>query len=293
MNVEHIAWTDVQTEANRLADRWTGVDLDGVYGIPQGGAPVACLVASSLGLPVVDVPTDRTLVVDDLVDSGATLTRYADHHTDALYRKPSSPPTLASKARTVEGWVHLPWERDGSPTDAVVRLIEWIGEDPHREGLLDTPKRVTKAWRELTEGYHLQAADVLSTTFTEPCDEMIVLSGIEFASTCEHHMLPFTGTATVGYIPDGKVVGLSKLARLVDMYARRLQIQERLTNQIAEALQDHTNARGVGVVVSAHHTCMSLRGMRKGNTTMTTTRLIGAMYDDARARSEFLTYHQP
>jgi GTP cyclohydrolase I len=120
---------------------------------------------------------------------------------------------------------------------------------------------------------------------------MIVLSGIEFASTCEHHMLPFTGTATVGYIPNGKVVGLSKLARLTDMYARRLQIQERLTNQIAEALQEHTNALGVGVIIQAHHTCMSLRGIRKGNTTMTTTRLMGMMYDDPRTRAEFLSYN--
>ena len=291
----HLTWADIQTEAKRLAERWAQppVDLTGVYGVPSGGAPVACLVANHLGLPVVDAPVATTLVVDDLADSGATLTRYANRQTDALYRKPGTPRHIAPHATELTGWLVFPWEHDGTPTDAVVRLLTFIGEDPNREGLLDTPKRVTKAWKELTEGYNLNPADVLSTAFTEPCDEMVVLSGIEFSSTCEHHMLPFTGTATVGYIPNGKVVGLSKLARLTDLFARRLQIQERLTNQIAEALQEHTNAHGVGVIVSAHHTCMSLRGIRKGNTTMTTTRLLGAMYDDPRARAEFLTYHQP
>jgi len=284
-----LTWDDIQTEAARLASRWQTANITGVHGVPSGGAPVACLVAGHLNVPVVDTPTDTTLVVDDLVDSGATLTRYTGR-TDALFRKPHSPAHLAPQARTVDGWLVFPWENDSTPTDAVVRILSFIGEDPNREGLRDTPKRVTKAWLELTEGYHLDPADVLSTTFTEPYDEMIVLSGIEFASTCEHHMLPFTGTATVGYIPNGRVVGLSKLARLVNMYARRLQIQERLTNQIAEALQQHTDARGVGVIVSAHHTCMSLRGIRKANSTMTTTRLIGMMYDDARTRAEFLSY---
>lgn len=286
----NLTWQDIQTEAKRLAARWTDKPVTGVYGIPTGGAPVACLVAGHLGVPVVDRPTGTTLIVDDLVDSGATLTEYADQWHDTLYRKPGSPTHLAPHATTKDGWLVFPWEHDPSPTDAVVRLLTYIGEDPTREGLLDTPKRVTKAWREMTVGYQQNPADILSTTFTEPCDEMVVLSGIEFASTCEHHMLPFTGTATVGYIPDGNVVGLSKLARLVDLYARRLQIQERLTTQIAEALWEHCSPKGVGVIVTAHHTCMSLRGVEKANGQMVTTRLLGAMYDDPKTRAEFLGY---
>lgn len=287
-----LTWADVQVDARRLANRWKGTGIRSVYGIPAGGAPVACLVAGYLGYEVVGDIRPDTLVVDDLVDSGATLRAVEHPHRDALYRKPDSPADLAPHARTLTGWLTFPWENDGSPTDAVVRLIQWIGDDPTREGLLDTPKRVTKAWREVTEGYRLDPADVLATTFDEPCDEMIVLSGIEFTSTCEHHLLPFTGTATVGYIPNGSVVGLSKLARLVDLYARRLQIQERLTRQIATTLQEHTGAQGVGVIVSAHHACMGLRGIRKANTTMTTTALLGAMNDDPRARSEFLSHRE-
>jgi len=287
-----LTWADIQVEARRLANRWRGRGITSVYGVPSGGAPVACLVAGHLGFEVTGIIGPDTLVVDDLVDSGRTLTAIGHRHMDALYRKLDSPDHLAPQAHPMGGWLTFPWEHDGSPTDAVVRLLQWVGEDPNREGLLDTPKRVTKALREITEGYSLDPADVLSTTFDEPCDEMIVLSGIEFSSTCEHHLLPFTGTATVGYIPNGSVVGLSKLARLVDLYARRLQIQERLTQQVATTLQQHTGAQGVGVIIEAHHTCMSLRGIRKGRTTMTTTALLGAMYDDARARSEFLAHRE-
>lgn len=287
-----LTWADVQVEARRLANRWHGRGITSVYGVPSGGAPVACLVAGHLGFEVTDTIGPNTLVVDDLVDSGRTLINIGHQHMDALYRKLDSPPHIAPDARPMDGWLTFPWEHDGSPTDAVVRLLQWIGEDPTREGLIDTPKRVTKALREMTDGDQQDPATILATTFTEPCDEMIVLSGIEFSSMCEHHMLPFTGTATVGYIPNGNVVGLSKLARLVDMYARRLQIQERLTQQIADTLQAHTNAIGVGVIISAHHACMSLRGVGKRNSTMTTTALLGAMYDDPRARAEFLTYRE-
>jgi GTP cyclohydrolase I len=170
---------------------------------------------------------------------------------------------------------------------AVATLLEYVGEDPSRDGLRDTPSRVVRALRELTSGYGSDPAAILSRTFEESSDELILLRGIEFHSTCEHHLLPFHGTVTVGYLP-GRVVGISKLARLVDCFARRLQIQERMTNQIAQAIETHLEARGTGVVVSARHLCMACRGVRKESTVMVTSAMLGGLRTDAASRAEFL-----
>ena len=290
-NITALTWHDITTQARNIADRNHDRYFENVYGVPQGGAPVAVMVANLLHIPLADQPEPgKTLIVDDLVDSGRTLTAYrqAGYIVDACYRKPSSPADVAPHALELDGWLTFPWERDnGEPTDAVIRLLQYIGEDPSREGLLDTPKRVVKALRELTEGYDLDAITVLGTTFEEPQDEMIVVSGIEFASMCEHHMLPFTGTATVAYLPGDRIVGLSKIARLVEMYARRLQVQERMTRQIAEAIQDVLGARGVGVVVHGTHSCMANRGIKK-RATMTTSALLGEIRDEHDTRHEFL-----
>ena len=171
--------------------------------------------------------------------------------------------------------------------DAIITLLRYIGEDPGRDGLRDTPARVARAWREMTRGYDDDPAEILSRTFEESSDEMIVLRGISFYSTCEHHLLPFYGTATVGYLP-GKVVGISKLARLVECFARRLQIQERMTRQIAEAIETHLGARGVGVILRAHHLCMGCRGVRQEETEMVTSSMLGTLRSDATSRAEFL-----
>ncbi len=175
----------------------------------------------------------------------------------------------------------------GDIEEAVVTLLRWVGEDPERDGLRDTPARVAKAWREMTSGYDDDPAEILARTFEEWSDEMIILRGISFHSTCEHHLLPFHGEAIVGYLP-GKVVGISKLARLVDCFARRLQIQERMTSQIAEAIEAHLGARGVGVIVRAHHLCMGCRGVRQEQTEMVTSSMLGTLRSDAASRSEFL-----
>lgn len=288
-----VTWEDVRVEAERIAARWMGAGLVGVHGIPQGGAVPAVMVAQLLHVPIVDAPAPGVLVVDDLVDSGRTLTLTAPgHFHDALYRKPWSPPHLAPEAREVTGWVAFPWERDdGDPTDAVRRLLQHVGEDPNREGLLDTPKRVTRAWRQMTRGYAIDPADLLCTTFeVGPVDEMVTVAGITFTSLCEHHVLPFTGTATVAYVPGERVVGLSKLARLVDAYACRLQVQERMTTEIADAIIHHLQPRGCGVIVKASHSCMGHRGVMKPGATMVTTALRGLMKEDDAARSEFLGY---
>ncbi len=179
-----------------------------------------------------------------------------------------------------------------NPDENIIRqLLRAIGEDPEREGLLDTPRRVVKSWKELYAGYHADPAEILSTVFVDgTCDEMVILRDIELQSHCEHHMLPFLGRAHVGYLPSNRIVGLSKLARLVDCFSKRLQIQERLTMQIADAIIEHLQPKGVGVVVEAHHQCMSCRGVRKGGATMITSALRGRFKDDPTVRAEFLGF---
>jgi GTP cyclohydrolase I len=174
---------------------------------------------------------------------------------------------------------------------AVGVLLRTIGEDPGRDGLRETPARVVKALREMMSGYGDDPAEILSKTFDESSDELIILRGIDFYSTCEHHLLPFHGVATIGYLP-GKVVGISKLARLVHCFARRLQIQERMTQQIAQAIEEHLEARGVGVIVTAHHLCMGSRGVKLPTTQLVTSAMLGRLREDANTRSEFLRLSQ-
>ena len=172
--------------------------------------------------------------------------------------------------------------------DAVRRLIRVTGEDPDRDGLLETPRRVVAALRDMTSGYRDDPAQILSTTFQVSHDELVVLRGIRFSSLCEHHLLPFMGTAAVGYLPGGRVIGLSKLARLVHCFARRLQVQERMTEQIASALMEHADALGAGVVVRGHHCCMGCRGVRQPDSEMVTSCMLGVMRDRPAARAELL-----
>ena len=171
---------------------------------------------------------------------------------------------------------------------AVTKVLELLGEDPQREGLLKTPSRVAKAWEFLTEGYHEDPEAILNKAlFTSSNDEMVVVRDIEFYSTCEHHMLPIIGRVHVAYIPDGKVVGLSKIPRIVNVFARRLQIQEQMTEQIADAISNSINPKGVAVVVHARHMCMEMRGVQKINSTTVSSALRGLFKSDQRTRSEF------
>jgi GTP cyclohydrolase I len=175
--------------------------------------------------------------------------------------------------------------------EAAVRvLIEWAGDDPDREGLVDTPARVARSYRELFAGYGTDPHDYLRRTFEEVggYDELVVLKDIRVVSFCEHHMLPVIGHAHVGYLPTNKVVGISKLARVVQGFARRLQIQEKLTADIAKAIQEILEPAGVGVVIEAEHSCMTLRGVNTPGSTLTTSKLLGVIRDDPRTREEFL-----
>jgi GTP cyclohydrolase I len=169
-------------------------------------------------------------------------------------------------------------------------LLNYIGEDPTREGLVDTPRRAAAAFEFLTRGYRQTAAEVVNKAlFESDTEEMILVKNIEMYSMCEHHLLPFIGKAHVGYLPNGKIIGLSKTARIVDVFARRLQVQENLTTEIAEALMEHTGARGVGVVIEAQHLCMMMRGVEKQNSLMKTSCLLGTFRTDPTTRAEFFS----
>ncbi|PAU74675.1 GTP cyclohydrolase I FolE [Halomonas salipaludis] len=169
-------------------------------------------------------------------------------------------------------------------------IISGLGEDPQREGLRDTPKRAAKAMQFLTRGYHQSLEELINgAVFESETDEMVLVKDIELYSMCEHHLLPFIGKCHIAYLPNGRVLGLSKFARIVDMYARRMQIQENLTRQIAEAVLQVTGARGVAVVIEAKHMCMMMRGVEKQNSSMTSSVMLGAFRENQPTRQEFLT----
>jgi GTP cyclohydrolase I len=175
--------------------------------------------------------------------------------------------------------------------EAIRTLLVELGEDPDRPGLAGTPERVRRMYAELTEGYHTDPDALLNkAAFEVDYDEMVVVRDIEFFSLCEHHLLPFFGKAHVGYLPRGRIIGLSKIPRVVDMYAHRLQVQERLTQQVAGFLMERLNPKGVGCVVEATHLCTVMRGVRKQEATMVTSSMLGTFRADARTRSEFLTF---
>ena len=173
--------------------------------------------------------------------------------------------------------------------DEIKSILLEIGEDPTRQGLVDTPKRVEKAWHYLTRGYKQTLEEVVNgALFDATSDDMVIVKDIEFFSMCEHHLLPFFGRCHVGYIPRGKIIGVSKVARIVDMFARRLQVQERLTREISSALEQILGAEGVGVVMEAQHLCMRMRGVEKQNSVMTSSSMLGSFRCDPASRAEFL-----
>ena len=177
----------------------------------------------------------------------------------------------------------------GKIPELMRELLAEIGEDPEREGLIRTPDRVARSYEELTSGYGKTVAEVVGDgVFHEDCSEMVLVKDVEFYSMCEHHMLPFYGKVHVAYIPDGRIIGLSKIPRIVDIFARRLQVQERLTQQIANAIQEVLQPKGVGVVAHASHLCMMMRGVQKQNSAAMTSCLVGCFQSEAKTRNEFL-----
>jgi GTP cyclohydrolase I len=258
-----------------------------IYGIPRGGIPVAYRIAATLGLTVVDQPGHADIIVDDIVSSGKT-------RTETMKKAPTSAEfysLLTTEGKEDPPWYVFPWEAsmEASAEDIPLRLIEFVGENVNRDGLKATPGRFLKAWKFFTQGYDQDPAAILSTSFVndESYDEMVVLRDIEFYSTCEHHLVPFFGKIHIAYIPEDKVVGISKLARLTEWFSRRLQVQERLTEQIANAMMEHLKPLGVAVLVEAQHLCMVSRGVQKQNSVMVTSSLKGVL-EKQEARMEFL-----
>jgi GTP cyclohydrolase I len=207
---------------------------------------------------------------------------------------PGPDPDALVSAVAIEGGVR---SHDGGPNErvegAVREILNEIGEDPDRQGLLGTPGRVHRMYAELTAGYHVDPARLINgAIYDVDYSEMVVVKEIPFYSLCEHHLLPFFGTAAVAYIPNGRVVGLSKIPRIVEMYARRLQVQERLTLQVADFLMEHLHPQGVGVVMEATHLCAVMRGIRKPGTVMTTSHVLGIFRANDKTRAEFLAHLQ-
>ena len=267
----------------------------GIYGIPSDGVPAAYVVQhaamSTFGysLVIVDDPKDALIFIDDIIDSGKT--------RDLWQSKYGGKPVLAlfDKQQLKDGrWYIFPWDRknpEASASDIVTRLLEYIGEDPKRPGLVGTPARVLKAWKFWTSGYVAKPDDLLVSFVdgAEKYDEMVVEANIPIWSLCEHHLAPFFGVAHVGYLPSGRVVGLSKLVRLVEVFARRLQVQERLTQQIAHALAESAlKPLGVGVVLQCRHSCMESRGAQRAGIHTSTSCMLGALREQTSARGEFM-----
>lgn len=266
-----------------------------VYGVPRGGVPVAyMLTGGNIAIRVAETPHEADVIVDDVIDSGRTMNRYRREHGKDFFALTDFLETPKKRGE----WVVFPWEMgasaeeavDQSGDDIVIRLLQRIGEDPKREGLRDTPQRVLRAWAEWTAGYTQDVGKVLKVFADgrEGYDEMVVEKDLPFYSHCEHHLAPFFGTATIAYIPDKSIVGLSKLGRVLDIFARRLQVQERLTVQVVEALMRHLKPRGVAVLIKARHLCMESRGYNKQGHVTVTSALRG-VFTQHKARNEFLT----
>jgi GTP cyclohydrolase I len=269
-----------------------------VYAIPRGGIPAAYLLTKYRPVRLVDNPADADIFVDDIIDSGATATRYTNGYPDtpffALVDK-SNEDFHAAADIGRKTWVVFPWEKtvsdsDESATDNIKRILQYIGEDPGREGLLETPKRVVKAWNHWASGYEVDIGALLKVFEDggENYDEMVIVKDIPIYSKCEHHLADIFGTATIAYIPNGRIVGLSKLSRVADAYARRLQVQERLTSQIADALDLHLEPKGVGVIIRARHMCMESRGVNQQGHHTITSALRGVIKTDPTVRAEFM-----
>lgn len=269
-----------------------------VYAVPRGGIPAALAIGQHIKIELVASPKDADFIVDDLIDSGATEARVlAEARAVPGGRKFfSGGPTfvaLIDKRDPVWAgrWIVFPWEETAAKgvEDHFVRILQFMGEDANRGGLLETPARAAKAWQFWTKGYAEDPAEILKTfeDGAEGCNEMVVVRDIPLYSHCEHHLAAIFGTATVAYIPDGKIVGLSKINRVVDCFARRLQVQERLTAQVADALMDNLKPKGVGVVVKARHMCMESRGVcQQGHSTITSA--LRGVFADGTVRQEFL-----
>lgn len=299
----NLSWGDVDERAYKVAadivedvDKLTRRVI--LYGIPRGGVYAVQAVSKALSSrgQIHGITTESESAdyfIDDIIDTGKT----EDHWEGVGGDLQTMIPFMAlvdykRKDASLKGkWTSFPWERminDDGPVENIRRLIEFIGDDPDREGLKDTPTRVIKSYEKLYGGYKQEVVegDTIKIFEDDSCDEMVLMKNIEFYSTCEHHMLPFFGKAHIAYIPKGKVIGISKLARLLEIFARRLQIQERLCQQVTTVLEEHLQPLGAACILEAQHFCMTSRGVEKQHSIMVTSSLTGVFKEKSEARSE-------
>ena len=273
--IVELTWEDVLSRIDLLKKKYRIDSKTKVYGVPRNGM----ILAGFFGCKNVTVPEDADIILDDIIDSGQTRKRYKKLYPRKKFI------TLFEKDKDTK-WVHFPFEQhiDEDHEDTVVRFLQIIGEDPNREGLKKTPRRYLDTFREF-----LNPPEFNMTTFSaEETDEMIVQLDIPFYSFCEHHLLPFFGKGYIAYIPDKKIVGLSKLARTLEVCSRKLQNQERITTQVADALVEHLKPLGAAVIIEASHGCMGCRGVKKSHAIMSTSAMRGVFFDKAEARSELM-----
>lgn len=266
----------------------SGHQYDSVYGVPRGGIPLAVALSKELKIPLVERLTEKTLVVDDLVDSGRTRLRFAKNDFACIHIKEHTPldlfPTFWLHKENC--WINYFWEANESTVqDSIVRLIEYIGEDPCRAGMKETPNRIVRSWEEIFVGYKRDVKEVFKTFDDEKerFGGLVYLKGVEFYSTCEHHWLPFSGEAFIAYIPNGPVIGASKLARLLDIFACRFQMQERIGEQITNALMGYLKPLGAACLIEARHLCMACRGIKKQHSVMGYSSLKGLFLENSSA----------
>ena len=273
----------------------SGKHYSKVFGIPRGGHYPAAIIARHLNAEQVFDPSlidKTTLLVDDLVDSGSTRDEWKTRtgcDFCAVYVTDADKADYFGEIKAPNDWIVFPDESGCGIEENAKRILQYIGEDVTREGLIETPKRMRRAWDEVFAGYKTNPHDLVKTFVQGTCKEMVILKHAEFFSYCEHHFFPFFGHCSIGYLPNQKVIGVSKLARLLDCYSRRMQIQERMTTQIADFLETELEAKGVYVVCEGVHFCMTSRGVRKQDASMVTSAIRGAFIDDAALRAEFLS----
>jgi len=274
--VLQLSWDDVFRRASSAAKSISNGVC--VYPVPRGGIFAALVLRNAAQgrgkcLDITERPDEAHLYVDDVVDSGRTRADVIRAHGEKPFVV-----LVDKKKENIQGWVSFPWERmceESGPEENVRRLIEYIGDDPKREGLIETPTRVIRSYSEFFRGYKENPFEIMKTFSDDNCDQIVLVKDIEFASVCEHHMLPFLGRAHIAYIPDGRVIGVSKLVRLLEVFSRRLQIQERLGQQVTGALDEHLRPLGSACILEAKHLCMVCRGVNKQHSQMVTSSLTG------------------
>jgi GTP cyclohydrolase I len=281
MNEIYISWKEVLERLDKLDSSHLTI-----YGVPKGGMILTAFLQHA---QAVTNPEEADIILDDVIDSGATMKYYKDKYPTIEFI------ALFDKRREYKNqWIVMPWEQDhpGKQKDSIqqniIRQLQYIGEDPNREGLVKTPDRIVKSWNEIFCGYNQNPEELFTTFMADGYDQIVLLKNFEIYSMCEHHTLPFFGKAHVAYIPNKKVIGISKLARLVDIYARRLQIQERIGQQVTDDLMNYLKPQGAACIIEATHMCMRMRGVSKQNSIMTTSSMRGAFIKDSAAKQELM-----